>query len=70
MRYMPVLISIGVCGKHTFTWKCSACEDVFSIESIFTKPGTAELKEIDRTFLEHCEQQHPGYPVVGLPQVG
>jgi len=70
MRCVPVLIYKGVHGKHTLTWKCSTCNEPFSLESMFTEPSTAELKEIDRTFQVHCEQRHPGSPVVGLPLAG
>ena len=67
---MPVLISTAGSGKHTFVWKCSACDAVFSLESIFREPTETELKDVDATFREHCKKEHPGFPVMGLPLAG
>ena len=56
---MPVLIRIFAKRKNTFFWKCSECEDVFSLVSIFREPTPTELKEVKDTFREHCKVKHP-----------
>ena len=48
-----------------FVWLCSECETVFSLERA-REPHVSELLKVDAVFRVHCQQKHPGSPVVGL----
>ena len=48
-----------------FVWLCSECETVFSLERA-REPHVSELLKVDAVFRVHCQQKHPGSPIVGL----
>jgi hypothetical protein len=63
-----MLLRTGTKREPTGQWKCSGCNDIFSLTHISSVPTLAELKDIDAQFREHCKLKHPGAPIMGLPQ--
>jgi hypothetical protein len=50
----------------TFVWGCSDCEAAFALERIAAPPTPADYERIAEEFRQHCQQEHPGSPIVEL----
>jgi hypothetical protein len=65
---MATLIAVSFTEKANtpFVWYCSECQAVLSLGRMTDAPTVTELHRVDSNFRNHCKQEHPGSPVVGL----